>query len=240
MNSECLPPATRAIWRRLENEEALRGFILVGGTALSLRIGHRESEDLDFAFPDMKLPTRRLEVLKKKFPGWTPNDNPSSYDEFLNAGMSLHEYQQDFLTEENVKITFFAEDRDAWNLHGPALESGPRVAELDEIFALKALVSAKRSNSRDWFDLYTLIQNHGFTLHEFQKAFEKSNMLKNMDVAFHRLCSGKPSQSDPGFESLAPNPPSVDELASFFRKAIDDYMVSKSAAVLTKHSPPAR
>jgi hypothetical protein len=74
------------------------------------------------------------------------------------------------------------------------------VAELDEIFALKALVCAKRSNARDWFDLYTLIQNHGFTLREFQKAFEKSKRLKKLDMAFQRLCSGKPSQSDPGLK----------------------------------------
>jgi hypothetical protein len=105
-----------------------------------------------------------------------------------------------------------------------------------EIFALKALVSAKRSNSRDWFDIYTLIQNHGFTLREFQKAFEKANRLKKLDFAFQRLCSGKPSESDPGFESLLPNPPSVDELASFFRKAVDDYMVAESAEVLKTHS----
>ena len=236
MNDQSLPPATRAVWRRLENEEALRGFILIGGTALSLRIGHRVSEDLDFAFPGMNLPSGQLAALRKKFAGWKSNDNPASYDEFLNAGMSLHDFQQDYLTEENVKITFFAEDRDALSLLGSGLESGPRVAELAEIFALKALVSAKRSNSRDWFDLYTLIQNHGFTLREFQKAFEKANRLKNLDFAFQRLCSGRPSESDPGFESLAPNPPSVDELAFFFRKAVDDYMVAESAAVLKNHS----
>lgn len=236
MNDQSLPPATRAVWRRFENEEALRGFILVGGTALSLRIGHRVSEDLDFAFLGMNLPSGQLAALRKKFPGWKSNDNPASYDEFLNAGMSLHDFQQDYLTEENVKITFFAEDRDALSLLGSGLESGPRVAELAEIFALKALVSAKRSNSRDWFDLYTLIQNHGFTLREFQKAFEKANRLKNLDFAFQRLCSGRPSESDPGFESLAPNPPSVDELAFFFRKAVDDYMVAESAAVLKNHS----
>ncbi|MFM8831881.1 MAG: nucleotidyl transferase AbiEii/AbiGii toxin family protein [Spartobacteria bacterium] len=239
MNDGSLPPATRAIWKRLQNETALKGFLLVGGTALSLRIGHRESEDLDFAFPGMKLPIGQLEVLRKKFPEWTPNDNPASYDEFLNAGMSLHDYQQDFLTAENVKITFFAEDKDACSLLGPVWESGPRVAELAEIFALKALVSAKRSNSRDWFDLYTLIQDHGFTLHDFKRAFEKANRLKNLDIAFQRLCSAKPAESDPGFESLMPNPPTVEKMASFFRKAIDDYMVAESSAVLTKQPPPS-
>ena len=235
MKDEFLPLATRTLWRQLQNEEALRGFILVGGSALSLRIGHRLSEDLDFAFPAMKLPSGQLAALRKKFPGWTPNDNPASYDEFLNAGMNLHDFQHDYLTEENVKITFFAEDRDAWNLLTSGSESGPRVAELDEIFALKALVCAKRSNVRYWFDLYTLMQNHGFTLHEFQKAFEKSNRLKNLDIAFQRLCSGKPSESDPGVEGLQPNPPSVEELAAFFKEAVDHYMVAESAAVLKRH-----
>jgi hypothetical protein len=235
MKDEFLPSATRVLWRQLENEEALRGFILVGGSALSMRIGHRLSEDLDFAFPAMKLPSGQLAALTRKFPGWTANDNPAAYDEFLNAGMSLHDFQQDYLTEENVKITFFAEDRDAWNLLTSASESGPRVAELDEIFALKALVCAKRSNARDWFDLYTLIQNHGFTLHEFQKAFEKSNRLKNLDMAFQRLCSGKPSESDPGFEGLLPNLPSVEDLAAFFKEAVDNYMVAESAAFLKSH-----
>jgi hypothetical protein len=235
MRDEFLPPATRVLWRQLENEEALRGFILVGGSALSLRIGHRLSEDLDFAFSATKLPIGQLAALRRKFPGWTPNDNPAAYDEFLNAGMSLHDFQQDYLTEENVKITFFAEDRDAWNLLTSASESGPRVAELNEIFALKSLVCAKRSNARDWFDLYTLIQNHGFTLHEFQKAFEKSNRLKNLDIAFQRLCSGKPSKSDPGFEGLLPNPPSLEELAAFFKEAVDNYMVAESAAFLKSH-----
>lgn len=185
---------------------------------------------MDFAFPAMKLPSGQLAALRKKFPGWTPNDNPASYDEFLNAGMNLHDFQHDYLTEENVKITFFAEDRDAWNLRTPGSESAPRVAELYEIFALKALVCAKRSNVRDWFDLYTLIQNHGF-----QKAFEKSNRLKNLDMAFQRLCSGKASESDPGFEGLQPNPPSVEELAAFFKEAVDHYMVAESAAVLKRH-----
>jgi hypothetical protein len=106
MKDEFLPSATRLLWRQLENEEAWRGFILVGGSALSIRIGHRLSEDLDFAFPAMKLPSGQLAALRRKFPGWTANDNPAAYDEFLNAGMSLHDFQQDYLTEQMSKSPF--------------------------------------------------------------------------------------------------------------------------------------
>jgi hypothetical protein len=34
----------------------LTGGILIEGTALALRIGHRKSKDLDFAFPAERLP----------------------------------------------------------------------------------------------------------------------------------------------------------------------------------------
>jgi hypothetical protein len=45
-------------------------------------------------------------MLLRQFPGWTANDNPAAYDEFLNAGMSLHDFQQDYLTEQMSKSPF--------------------------------------------------------------------------------------------------------------------------------------
>jgi predicted nucleotidyltransferase component of viral defense system len=33
----------------------MRGFVLVGGTALTMHLGHRVSEDLDFMWADTRL-----------------------------------------------------------------------------------------------------------------------------------------------------------------------------------------
>lgn len=41
-----LPPETARVWQRLESEPLLAGWYLIGGSALALRIGHRQSEDL--------------------------------------------------------------------------------------------------------------------------------------------------------------------------------------------------
>lgn len=47
---ETLPPATKLLVEKFQNSASrfLQEFYLSGGTALSLQLGHRESEDLDF------------------------------------------------------------------------------------------------------------------------------------------------------------------------------------------------
>lgn len=37
------------------------------------------------------------------------------------------------------------------------------------------------------------------------------------------------------WKGLLPNPPSVEELAAFFKEAVDNYMVAESAAFLKSH-----
>jgi len=59
---DLLPEATRALWLKLRDEPLLKGGILIGGTALTLRIGHRRSEDLDFAFLSQRLPNAAFEA----------------------------------------------------------------------------------------------------------------------------------------------------------------------------------
>jgi hypothetical protein len=58
-----LPPATEKVWNFLQEQPALAGFVLVGGSALALTIRHRVSEDLDLVFPDIRLPRQRLNAL---------------------------------------------------------------------------------------------------------------------------------------------------------------------------------
>jgi hypothetical protein len=43
-----LAPHTEIIFERVSSLECIKPFVLVGGTALSLQIGSRLSEDLDF------------------------------------------------------------------------------------------------------------------------------------------------------------------------------------------------
>jgi len=47
-NSSMLREDTKQLWDAVKVKPELHGFVLVGGSGLALRIGHRRSEDLDF------------------------------------------------------------------------------------------------------------------------------------------------------------------------------------------------
>ncbi len=47
LHKETVSQTTLGILKTLMNDDKLKDFVLVGGTALSLRIGHRTSIDLD-------------------------------------------------------------------------------------------------------------------------------------------------------------------------------------------------
>ena len=44
-----LPKETEEVWNFLKEQKSLSGFVLIGGTALAIRIKHRTSKDLDRA-----------------------------------------------------------------------------------------------------------------------------------------------------------------------------------------------
>ncbi len=46
--TQTLPPSTAHLVEQLRHVSELQKFYLSGGTALSLQLGHRESQDLDF------------------------------------------------------------------------------------------------------------------------------------------------------------------------------------------------
>lgn len=221
-----LPPETERMWKRLESEPLLAGWYLIGGTALALRIGHRRSEDLDFAWPgEIKLPAATLAALIRllESEGWklTRDDDAKAYDEFLIAGMSLHDFQQNFMASGNggtVRLTFFSPEGPLATLLPRSNANTVLVPDLSVLFKAKALVTAQRSASRDWLDLYVLMTKHGFTMDDYVAAFESTGSGTQLDLALQRLCSGEPRTGDPGFDALIEVPPPLREMARFFRE----------------------
>lgn len=51
LHEETVERETLALIRRLSGDDFLKNFVLVGGTALSLQLGHRKSIDIDLFTP---------------------------------------------------------------------------------------------------------------------------------------------------------------------------------------------
>ncbi len=71
-----------------------------------------------------------------------------------------------------------------------------RIATLTELFKAKSLVSAVRSKTRDWIDLYLLLRKHGFTLRDYREAFQEAGIGSQFEIGLSRLCSGIPQKDD--------------------------------------------
>ncbi len=215
-----LRPDTQALWDSLKAEKALGGFVLIDGTALSMHLNHRLSEDLDFAFDGPRLPRARIEALKRRLgaKGWrfTPNDPIAALQEFEDTGLDLNDYQQNHIVGERVKLRFLAPDHEIHVQLRAAAPDHPRVASLEEIFRLKCIASANRSKTRDWLDLYVLLRDGHFQPIDMRTPFEAAGAIQKFDIAMRRLCSGKPEAGDEGYESLLDKPPTVAQMRDYF------------------------
>lgn len=230
-----LKPETERVWQCLRGQPALAGFVLIGGTAITLHIAHRLSEDLDFVCPLPKLPRVKLRALIQSCAEhgllFRPNDDPGAMDDFEISGMDLHDHQQDFLVNGVVKVSFFCPEAPLHALlECREADGGVRIATLHELFQSKAILTASRSKTRDWFDLYILMQQHGFTMDDYHAAYVQAGIPNQYDIGIKRLCSGHPQASDEGYEALVKDAPSVEELQRFFVQKRDDYERAKASS----------
>lgn len=136
---ECLLDNTRCVLDELtETAPFLSQYCLVGGSALSLYLCHRKSEDLDFfTYGDTFNRREILEYLPRFQHSEILNDNSDQLDLLLNG----------------VKVTFF---NAKWGFLKPDKICQFNIASLESIVAMKTNVLFLRAKYRDYYDLYFL------------------------------------------------------------------------------------
>jgi len=143
-----LPEAQRALWEELR--QVPRRFVLYGGTALALRLGHRQSEDFDFfgdapVHPEQLL--HRLPLLKDAV---IRQNAPNSLTVVVGRGWP-------------VKLSFFGLTRRRVNDPEWTEDGVVRVASLLDIAAFKMAVLPARAEAKDYLDVMALLR-HGVAL----------------------------------------------------------------------------
>lgn len=255
---DVMPLPTAAIFEALQAIPSLKSFVLVGGTGLSLHLGHRKSEDLDFITTSQRLSRSALrlteEALRQSGHSVCLSNDPAAAADFETAGIDLSDYTQDWTIDESVKVTFFAGDepqnRILTALPAAQNQTSFRVGTLEEISQLKALVTSTRSKSRDWLDLFILDRDHGFGLPQWKAAFETAGLTAaHFESALDRVCSGRVTPEDEGFEMLMERPPNLESITLHFRNIRKNYekecAEAASLPALTRlmsgdQSPPLR
>lgn len=141
---DILPEAQREVWDRLGLTPG--DFVLYGGTALALRLGHRESIDLDFF---SRLPLQPLELLRSI--GYL-------HDQVVTQ-QSENTLSCDIETGKgSVKISFFG-GLSLGQIDPPDRvdSNNIAVASLRDIFGMKCATVPQRNESKDYLDIHALI-----------------------------------------------------------------------------------
>lgn len=191
-----LAPHTSLIFEKATRMECIKPFLLVGGTALSLQIGTRQSEDLDFMrWRSSK--SERMEVAWKAI-----------QDELATIGevqsMNLMDTDHVEFVISGVKFSFYACSRYSPVTVPVEYAGNLRLADIPAIGAMKMEVMLRRSNFRDYYDIYSIVKS-GVDLRSLvAKAGEYSqHQLKSKNI-MAMLTNGKRFYRDAIFEQMQP------------------------------------
>jgi hypothetical protein len=146
---DILPPAQRSLWPHLVYVPG--HFVLYGGTAIALRLGHRQSVDFDF-FSDVDLDVGQKNSLLHEIP-WL-------------KGASILQNEKDTLTVSvdhmgtPIKASFFGGVKNGCVCEPDKTDDDVLcVASMDDLLAHKLKVIHDRAEAKDYQDIAVMLAN---------------------------------------------------------------------------------
>ena len=162
MKIEVLDSRRKRVFDLLKNFERIDEFELGGGTALALQIGHRVSVDFDFFSKETLSESFRNNVIKR----------------FSENTIEIKQSTKDELTFliDGVKITFLYYP---FPRILPCVDlEGVKVLDILEIAATKAYTIGKRSEYKDYIDLYFVLNRKDISLEDIINLCKKKYLKK--------------------------------------------------------------
>ncbi len=151
---QTVTPDTLELLKEISSKPEMQGFRLVGGTALALQYGHRQSVDLDF-FGNPSVPQEDI------------------VDMFSSLGQIIVHNRTDKILQvvlRGIKVDVIDYSRYLW-IDEPVMEDGLVLASPRDIAAMKINAIEGRGSRKDFIDIYMLLQH--YTLGELLDFYKK-------------------------------------------------------------------
>ena len=159
LQTKAVEPITLGLIKDLFNHDYIKPYLLVGGTALALQIGHRTSTDIDLFINTPHDTEYLLNALQQDYEVFVRNRFRHALFVDINGIKADIIFQKCHLIDSSVII------------------EGIKMASLKEIAAMKLLAVTNRGRKRDFIDLFFLLKE--FPLIEmllfFKEKFENDN-----------------------------------------------------------------
>lgn len=197
MNSRSFAPHTGRLIEAVSKLECIKPFVLVGGTALSIQLENRQSEDLDF----MRWKQNKDDDLDINWPQL--QRELASIGEVQDVQVSG--FDQVLFVVDGVKISFYAAPRKRIaTMHEVPYLNNIRLADVETIGVMKMEAMMRRSKFRDYYDIYSILKN-GADIHKLiPMALEHSGHKLKTKGLLAMLTNGELFKKDEGFSLLQP------------------------------------
>jgi hypothetical protein len=161
LQKHTVPPGLWNTLVNLQGSEQFKDFVLVGGTALSLQIGHRQSVDIDLFTQSAFDKNEILTYLESHY--------KNQYHEFFNAD-KIFQFTIDTPEEENIKVDLV--HYDAPHIEPPRTEESITYLGIKDIAAMKLRVMANgKHRAKDYIDMCYILAH--ISLDEVFESFKK-------------------------------------------------------------------
>lgn len=141
---------TIPVFEAVSQMEIVKGLYLCGGTAQSLQMQHRKSEDLDFELLGTRKERPSLDF--SAIANEVSSVFPDCRKEFLGKN------QLQIFVDGNVKLSFFRPENSVPELGKGFVYNNIVTPSLQELLGMKLFTIAVRSAFRDYYDIYALLK----------------------------------------------------------------------------------
>ena len=141
LRQEAVVPEMIALIKELQSDSLFKNHFLVGGTALTLQLGHRTSTDIDLFTLKKQSAMAIIQFLNKNYKDVDINIGKNDFSRIFVNGIKVE------LVEYNEKL-----------LENPKNEEGITLVGINEIAAMKLTTMLKRTEPRDFIDIAYLLK----------------------------------------------------------------------------------
>ena len=145
-----LAPHLSEIFDKIVSLSCIKSYTLVGGTALSLQIHTRLSEDLDFQ-------SWKSHTAQKQEVDWVNIEKQLATIGIIQR-REIWDFDHVEFVVSGVKISFYACPKLSPFPDSILLKDNLRIADIKSIAAMKMEVMLRRNNFRDYYDIYSIFK----------------------------------------------------------------------------------
>lgn len=140
---QTVAPDTLELLKTIVSKPEMKGFRLVGGTALALQYGHRQSVDLDFFGSPLASQEDTIDILSSL------------------GNITIHNRTDKILQVvlRGIKVDVIDYSRYGW-IDPPVVDDGIVLASPRDIAAMKINAIEGRGSRKDFVDIYMLLQHY--------------------------------------------------------------------------------